>query len=64
MPLSAYKFEYDEKESIPYEKIDDIFTNKSVEEKIDFLKKLSSETVKNRFVHNNNKSLKKRFFRI
>lgn len=46
-----YEYEYVENETVSYDMLEQIFSGKNTEEKIQFLDKLSSDTVKNRFVH-------------
>lgn len=63
LSISDFKFEYDNSQTVSYEDIDCIFSEKSVDEKIEFMTELSSGNAKNRFVHSNEKSFKKRLFR-
>lgn len=58
----AFKFQYDPENSISYEKIDQIFSTNTVEEKIRYLDHLSAQTNKNRFVHPIEETKKRKWF--
>lgn len=57
----AWKYEYREAESISFDSIDQLFSDKSIEEKLQFMDELTAKKTKNRFVHKTVNSPRKWF---